>query len=76
MAALTIILGVLLSVLNTVIAGRTLWKDWKQRQDKPHPLDAAVRDISAALRERDATLRQLDDAIKQTEAARRRLEFE
>jgi len=77
MAAIGAILAWVLTAINIGLALRTAWKEWKQRkQERPHALEAAVRDISAALRERDVKLRELDEAIKRTEDARRRLAFE
>jgi hypothetical protein len=45
-------LAAVLTLLNIGVALRTLWKEWQARQGKPHPLDAALRDVALAIRER------------------------
>jgi len=83
MAAIAAVLALALTAINIALALRTAWKEWKQRKEKPHPLDAALRDIAAAMREhhealqaRDVTIRQLQTSLRQTEEARRRYAFE
>ena len=68
MAEVALLLGVLLTALNTVVAGRTLWKEWKQRKEKPHPLDASLRDISLAIRERHHRLDESQAQLRQAQA--------
>lgn len=54
MDALTL-LNIGLAVVNLAVALFQGWKEWHQRQQRGHPLEAALRDVAVAIRERGHT---------------------